>query len=102
MARSVDGLRTGVSVPVVLLLDLGALLLGVEILIGNLLELDHFGGCVCVGGGLIEWRRLMRGLMGGGVVVSRRMRVITYLREVQLLAGYFSATSEHQMALDTG
>jgi hypothetical protein len=40
-------MHTGVSVPVVLLLDLGALLLGVEILIGNLLELDHSDGCVC-------------------------------------------------------
>lgn len=39
-------MRTGIGVPVVLLLDLGALLLGNEILIGNLLELDHFGGCL--------------------------------------------------------
>jgi hypothetical protein len=47
--------RTGVSVPVVFLLDLGALLLGVEILVGDLFELDHFGGCVWVLGVLREW-----------------------------------------------
>ena len=51
----VDAMRTGVSVPVVLLLDLRALLLGGEILIGNLLELDHFGGCVWVFGVLKKW-----------------------------------------------
>jgi hypothetical protein len=49
---------TGVSVPVVFLLDLGALLLGVEILVGNLFELDHFGGCVWVFGVLKEWREV--------------------------------------------
>jgi hypothetical protein len=49
------GWRTGVSIPVVFLLDLGALLLGVEILIGDLFELDHFGGCVWVIGVLREW-----------------------------------------------
>lgn len=46
--------HTGISVPVVLLLDLRALLLGDEILIGNLLKLDHFGGCVWVFGVLRE------------------------------------------------
>jgi hypothetical protein len=51
-------LRTGVSVPVVLLLDLGALLLGVEILIGDLFELDHFGGCVWGFEVLKEWWRI--------------------------------------------
>jgi hypothetical protein len=56
-----DGERvhTRVSVPVVLLLDLRALLLRDEILIGNLLELDHFGGCVWVVGVLKEWRRVV-------------------------------------------
>lgn len=58
MGSDEDGLRTGVSVPVVLLLDLGALLLGSEILIGNLLELDHFGGCVWVCGVLRVGRRI--------------------------------------------
>ena len=51
-------MHTRVSVPVVLLLDLRALLLGDEILIGNLLELDHFGGCVWVFGVLWEGRRI--------------------------------------------
>jgi hypothetical protein len=32
------------------------LLLGVEILIGDLFELDHFGGCVWVIGALKEGR----------------------------------------------
>jgi hypothetical protein len=49
---------TGVGVPVVFLLDLGALLLGVEILIGNFLELDHFGGCVRVVVDLLERRKI--------------------------------------------
>jgi hypothetical protein len=53
-----DWMPTGVSVPVVFLLDLGALLLGVEIFIGNFLELDHFGGCVRVVVDLLERRKI--------------------------------------------
>lgn len=49
-----DGMMrlTRVGVPVVFLFDLGALLLGEEVLVGNLFKLDHCGGlclCGCVG-----------------------------------------------------
>jgi hypothetical protein len=70
--------RTGVSVPVVFLLDLRALLLGVEILVGDLFELDHFGGCVWVIGVLREWWRLMCSLVVDGMdvgVVSQHVRL---------------------------